>query len=394
MSNIKKIYNFLFSKVPFFQNFTNFHHRESVKEICAEISNYVPREKENYINIKNYGMLKDILKRFVKRESKHCEVVHEFLNSNIEICKEAYSFSDLVETDVIVVCVIRDDLKRLQEFIPYYRQLGVKHFAFLDNNSTDGTYEFLEAQVDVNLYRTSDSYTTNRREGWLNCLYQHIGVNKWILCVDSDELFTYIGMEHHSISDFVLMLKEKKIKRVRSIMIDMYSNKNIFEQEKGYQDSMQDYCYFDYDNYSEEKNFRSMLIFGGPRERVFSTNSQRFLCTLSKYPLFFYENGDFQGCSHWQFPYQKNYDPNIYAALRHYKFMNDDLEKYKERIIKGNYTSGSLEYKRYFEVLKENKTINFMCKESMKFEDSESFENIRIDSKHIIDLFDSNGDAV
>ena len=73
--------------------------------------------------------------------------------------------------------------------------------------------------------------------------------------------------------------------------------------------------------------------------------------------------------------------------------MNGDLEKYKDRVMKGNYTSGSLEYKRYFEVLKENKKINFFYQESQQYVDSNSLNRIKIEDKKIINVFRSDGDT-
>lgn len=392
MSWIKKCYNFFCSKFPIFQYLTGIHQKKKSKPILKELSCYINVPRENEVRILNYESLQKTLKEFARKEAKNSNVVHEFLNAKIKICQENYDYSKIEVVQPILVCLIKDDLLRLKEFLNYYRKIGIQYFVFLDNDSKDGTFDYLRKQKDVNLYQVKEQYTTQRREGWLNRLFQYIGYNKWILCVDSDELFTYIGMEQYGIVKYIEKIQERKVKRVRSIMIDMYSNKNIFEQSDE-KDSMKDYCFFDPEGYTEEKNFRARLIYGGPRKRIFSTENKEFKCTLSKYPLFYYEKGDFQGCSHWQFPYYKNYDANVYGVLRHYKFMNGDLEKYKDRVMKGNYTSGSLEYKRYFEVLKENKKINFFYQESQQYVDSNSLNRIKIEDKKIINVFRSDGDT-
>ena len=61
---------------------------------------------------------------------------------------------------VVLVCVVWNELLLLQFFIDHYKTVGVEHFIFIDNNSDDGTTEYLISRDDVNieLYAERGSY--------------------------------------------------------------------------------------------------------------------------------------------------------------------------------------------------------------------------------------------
>ena len=106
------------------------------------------------------------------------------------------SFSDLIRKD-IPECIKReislpDDIYKIKVFMEHYRQLGVEAFIFLDNNSGDGTKEFLCQQEDVILYTSDQQYSSARRVAWINRLLAIYGQDRWCLVVDSDELVTYV----------------------------------------------------------------------------------------------------------------------------------------------------------------------------------------------------------
>lgn len=318
------------------------------------------------------------LKRFIWAEPAHVGVVTAFLEARIGILKEAFLKDSLQEEEVILICLIKNDRNRISDFLAHYRALGITHFAFIDNMSTDGTKEFLLAQENVNVYVTDTPYTTNNREGWLNRIYAYFGFNHWYLCVDSDELFVYIDCEKKSIQDFLKEIKIRKIKRVRALMLDMYSKNDLFSYHARDKDSMSDYGYFDKQGYVPVSSYRLDLIHGGPRTRVFSKYNESFNCTLTKYPLFFYTKGDFQGCSHYQFPYHHNCNTICCSALLHYKFMIADMLKYKERVLNSNYANGSLEYKTYLKAINENSRVNFMSEATEKYSGSASLKHIKM----------------
>lgn len=72
----------------------------------------------------------------------------------------------LRETDVPLFCVQRNEMIKLPAFLEYYRNLGITKFIFIDNNSDDGSFEFLIEQPDCYVYWTNDSYLQSF--SWIN----------------------------------------------------------------------------------------------------------------------------------------------------------------------------------------------------------------------------------
>ena len=56
---------------------------------------------------------------------------------------------------LLLFSTVRNEKIRLPYFLRYYRDLGINHFFFVDNDSDDGTREYLAEQADVSLWRGS-----------------------------------------------------------------------------------------------------------------------------------------------------------------------------------------------------------------------------------------------
>ena len=79
-------------------------------------------------------------------------VVYAFALARIDVIRKT---EDNDRTSPVVILCVKNDLKRIQMLVGHYRKLGIKRFAFLDNGSDDGTYEWLLEQRDTELYRAS-----------------------------------------------------------------------------------------------------------------------------------------------------------------------------------------------------------------------------------------------
>ena len=93
---------------------------------------------------------------------------------------------------ILLFSTLRNERVRLPFFLRYYRSLGISHFLIVDNNSDDGSREYLAAQPDVSLWTTKASDKQSRfGVDWLNWLQSKYGHGHWTLVVDPDEfLFT------------------------------------------------------------------------------------------------------------------------------------------------------------------------------------------------------------
>lgn len=380
---IRNIRNQVIRKVPLLCYLNGVFHLKKVMRIYKIIreNRGNPIEDLNVPNIQDY--IKTV-KKLSWAEPDCRIIVEEFFSAKIIIERERFEVKYIPNDEIILICVIKDDIEKINSFLTHYRNLGIKYFAFLDNKSCDGTKEYLESQPDVNLYEIEDQYTTERREAWINRLYAYFGYNHWFLCVDSDELLSYCGCEKHQLHEII---GGATVKRFHAVMIDMYPKFNILKDDILVNDPFGEYKFFDKNSYMKESSYRYEAIYGGPRKRILSRINSNFNCRLTKYPLIYYEKGDFQVCSHYMFPYIKNYTEKVTFFLLHYKFFKSDINKYRERAMKENYSSGSIEYKTYIRKIDSNEALSFYYDGSCEMSSSESLKAIEIEGEEYEQVF-------
>lgn len=307
-----------------------------------------------------------------KAKDERCkELIEEFLNCDISkitnhkiVRKNKYA--------PILFCVIKNDICKIKDFMKHYRGLGIEAFVFLDNNSKDGTQEYLCQQKDTIVYQSTEEYSSARRVAWLNRLLAIYGHNKWCLVVDSDELITFIGREKYELSSIVKKACENQYDRVAGFLVDMYPNYEMLQKEKC-SNFINDFRYFDVNSYIMQSTNKGLIITGGPRRRVFHTEVY-----LSKYPLFLFKEKSILASSHSMVPYEPINKCPIWLAICHYKFIDkEDLKKVEEAVYKENYWGNSMDYKRYFSVISQKKGIIFFEEDnSCEMIDSYSLQNI------------------
>ncbi len=304
------------------------------------------------------------------------EIATYFFKDNIKIIKLAQN-RELFKSDVILISVVKNDIKKIKSFYTHYKNLGVKRFAILDNNSDDGTFEWLSSKEDIDLFQTDIHYTTFRRQAWINKIISYYGFENWYLIVDSDEHFVYEDMETKSLNDLVMHAKVNKIFRIRAIMIDMYSNRALNESTND-EDFLNEYIYFDSDNYVVRDHYGFSNVGGGMRVRMFKGDNPNFSPYLTKYPLIFFKPGDIQYNSHYSFPFYKNFNSPCWAGLLHYKFLSTDLKKYQDIVRTGSFSKGSHEYKQYMKTYRESPHKKFIHQDSKVYKNSNSLKVIDI----------------
>ena len=92
--------------------------------------------------------------------------------------------------DPTIIAVLKDEIIRLPYFFKYYKNIGIKHFIMIDNDSKDGSFQFLQDAIqdyNITLYHTKASYRNNNQGNlWREKIMKHFGDNKWYLLVDID----------------------------------------------------------------------------------------------------------------------------------------------------------------------------------------------------------------
>ena len=191
--------------------------------------------------------------------------------------------------DILLFCCLRNEIERLPHFLNYYRALGVDHFLFVDNDSSDGSCDLLAAQSDVSLWTTRHSYRLARfGMDWLGKLMFRYGHNHWCLTVDADELFAYADSENTDLQTLTNSLDQRGQRAMGAVMLDLYPKGGLQDQPyRTGDDPTKLLCWFDADNYraSYHPYYGNLWIQGGVRERVFFTSEPQKSPTLNKFPL-------------------------------------------------------------------------------------------------------------
>ena len=301
----------------------------------------------------------------------------------------------------ILISAVKNDLYRVKMQIEHHRKIGINHLVYIDNMSDDGTFEWLlEQEIDV--YRVDDKFSATAKDAWFRQITDIYGYDRWYLILDSDELFVYPGMEDNKINKLTDFAKESNIDTFQTFMIDMYSKDELvggksedIPLEK--YDIKEENRYFDTDSYFINQAYEGDRILGGPRFRVFSDKNQSFTPLLTKNPLVFLRNDRFFGIHH-SIPFHKNFNNAIISGILHYKFLPSDNKKYKKIVEEGNYAGGSIEYKRYLEVIENNEKLSFYYEKSKELTHSLDLLEINIfdkkQSNRLLDSFNKNDEKI
>ncbi len=284
------------------------------------------------------------------------------------------------ESVPIFLCAVKDDLPRVKAQVEYHRSIGITQFAYIDNMSTDGTFEWLLNQDDVSLFRVDEKYNGTVRNAWRRQVTDILGYDKWYLILDSDEFFTYPGIENHPIHEYIKHLEREKIHSILAFMLDMYSKDSLFKSSLALDDDFRkEFCYFDTNTYKIQQTHQEWVIKGGPRSRLFSTGNR-----LTKYPLIKLKKSTLVQ-THSNLPRNLNFDVSLpIAVLLHYKFLPYDASIYEDRMNAGIYANGSGAYKAVMKEYHNNQNISFYYDKSQKLDTSMDLLQIEIFNKKFL----------
>lgn len=260
--------------------------------------------------------------------------------------------------DILVFSTLRNERIRLPWFLRYYRELGIGHFLVVDNDSTDGSREYLSEQEDVSLWTTAASYKRARfGMDWLNWLLGRYGHGHWCLVVDPDEFLVYPFCDTRPLPALTDWLDASSIRSFGAMLLDMYPKGPIdaVPYEEG-QDPFEIACWFDSGNYTISRNprFGNLWIQGGPRARVFFAEDPARAPALNKIPLVkWHRSYVYVSSTHMLLPRGLNlvYDEwggeKASGCLLHAKFLHVFAQKSAEELTRRQHYAASAEYKAY-----------------------------------------------
>ncbi len=292
--------------------------------------------------------------------------------------------------DVLLMSVVRNEKIRLPFFLDYYRNLGINHFLFVDNDSDDGTCAFLEAQPDVSVWQAEASYKrASFGLDWSNYLLRKYAPDHWVLTVDPDEFFIYPFCDTRPIRALTDWLDGCAVRSFGTMLIDMYPQGPVDEApyQEG-QDPFEIANWFDSGNYMITRNpdYGNLWIQGGPRARVFFQDNPSKAPALNKIPLVKWDKRYvYVSSTHSLLPRGLNqvYDEwggeKASGALLHAKLINTLGDKAREELQRGQHYRGSGEYRAYAQRL-EGKPV-FWCDWSEKYINWRQLEILGLMSK-------------
>ncbi len=190
---------------------------------------------------------------------------------------------------ILLFCTIRNEIERIDWFLAHYRKLGVQHFIFVDNDSTDGTRARLLSAPDCTVYATQKSYKASRfGMDWINWLMLRHAHGHWCVVADADELLIYPHWETRALPALTRWLEREGRMVLPAMMLELYP-KGPLDHAPCHpgMDPLEALRWFDAGNYTitHRPLLDCLLIQGGPRARHFFRDAPNRAPTLTKLPL-------------------------------------------------------------------------------------------------------------
>ncbi len=296
----------------------------------------------------------------------------------------------ILPSSILAFTTLRNEIIRLPYFLDYYRKLGVNHFIVVDNDSDDGSREYLEKQPDVSIWSTNYSYKLSRfGVDWLTWLQMKYGHKHWCLTVDADEILVYPYCDQRSLRALTNWLDQQSIQSFGTLMLDMYPKGALAAQHyRPGQDPFELLGWFDADNYRSTKQpkFQNLWVQGGVRERVFFADNPRRAPTMNKTPLVKW---------HWRYAYinsthtllprrlNRVFDERAQSlttgVLLHSKFLHIVVEKSAEEQTRQEHFANSELYDIYYESIMKNPDL--WCEDSVEYRGWQQLEDLKLLSK-------------
>lgn len=283
----------------------------------------------------------------------------------------------LTSSQVAVACVVRNGMPWLEAFLAHYRRLGVRHLAFVDNGSTDGTREMIASQPDTSLFVTALPFARYKvpLKRWL---MDRFGAGGWSLYCDVDEFFDYPYSDRLPLPLFLEYLNRRDFTAVAAQMLDMFSDEPLAAIQ-GRPDADLDQTYRFYDvaaiTRSRDKYWIDMNELGssgimhhgeGIRASAFGWTGSM----LTKHPLVRHGHGV------RVFPYDDHFVTgarlaDVTAVLRHYKFTGAFLAQIADYTSRRGQFDNPI-YSRYREVMNSDDRLSLAGKSAEAFDRPES----------------------
>ena len=282
---------------------------------------------------------------------------------------------DLDESDILVVGCFRNERLRLPWFLTHHRAIGVNWFLLIDNDSDDGSVEFLLEQDDVVLFHTEQTYSEgNFGMAWQNAVLSDLAIGHWTLILDADEIFVFPGYESIQMRQFVDYIENRGADAAIAPLLDMYSDGPIVQTGYVAGENLIERCpFFDASGYELAKpgsNMAGLPIRGGPRERLFWSGRDWDFPPpyLMKIPLIRWRAElRLEASTHML---KGVATADVSGMLLHFKLLQDFSTNAEREVHRKEHFADARQYRAYEEIMLSNAGLAAHWAGSVRFEDS------------------------
>lgn len=270
---------------------------------------------------------------------------------------------------LICMLVCRNERRFLPSLLKHYRELGVGRFVIVDDQSDDGTAEFLSREPDVDLWGSKKRFAESARgKIWRERLMALYGFGRWYINIDSDEYLIPPLHDALPLKDYLRALSQRRIRRVAAPMIDFYPDGPLSEAIFEGSDERMPWQVapdFDAEGYSGGFEASGAILRGGVRQRVFGTDMH-----LMKYPIIYWDRSCTLGASiHWPTPTARNVTSE-WGVLLHFKIFSDVDERAAAIIENGQHMNDAAVYKTIRQHLQEDEEPTLRYDGTVRFSDA------------------------
>jgi len=295
------------------------------------------------------------------------------------------------ESDVQILCIVKNGAHYIDQFIQYHQNLGVKQFTFIDNGSDDDTINLAASYPFVRIYLNELPYKTYWHH-FKRFMFEEYGKGYWNLVLDIDEFFEFPFEGEISLNELIDYNDNAGYTAVVTQMVDLVPDEDVLSSDKS-NDFQKQHIYYSADNLKIEpydtilpgnkiSNLAIKFNMCGWRDKIFGVGD----IMLTKHS--FIKGDGVLKYVHDHFV--ENASVADYTCiLKHYKFGGDFIDYVENAVLEENHYDNSREYKKYKAKIKSEEGLNLYHKQMLDInEKNHLFENFLFEvSSHFLLFF-------
>lgn len=168
----------------------------------------------------------------------------KFAGCQIELLSCPKVAAQLLQQDLRVITVLRNEMALLPHFLAHYRKLGVRCFIMVDNCSDDGSREYLHQQSDVLLY-SADTAFQQAQNGlaWRQAVLGNLCLGRWVLLADMDEWL--LCPDGRSLADLAKDIDAEGCNAAQVLRLGLYPEGDLAEADFSRKNPWEVSCFYD-----------------------------------------------------------------------------------------------------------------------------------------------------